>query len=395
MNIHTKHIQTSLFALALLTGSAQAETGDRLAEAYRIPQDVRGLLVAKVESVEFLKDNEYSGGIQKGYTLPGFRLSPRLIFFPHDNIKLEAGAYLLRYWGARRYPCYAYSDIARWQGEQYQHGFHALPWLRAQFSLGEHWNIVLGNIYGAGAHGLLEPLYNPELSLTADPEAGAQILFDTERVHLDIWGSWDSFIFRGDTHQEAFTVGAALRLRWNRPEAPVHFYTDVQALAQHRGGEIDTITVSSVQTLMNGAVAAGAVWNTRGRHVRAVGGEVSVAGYYQQAGELLPYDDGYGVYVRGWAEVHDFRVKAAFWHSKTFVPLFGSPFFGAVSQAESGVFYPKQQLVQWGAEYARSFGREYTVGVKADVYHHLGLGTSFSAGIFMRISPEFVIKRFR
>ena len=36
-----------------------------------------------------------------------------------------------------------------------------------------------------------------------------------------------------------------------------------------------------------------------------------------------------------------------------------------------------------------------SVGVKADVYHHLGLGTSFSAGIFMRISPEFVIKRFR
>ena len=76
MNFHTKHIQTSLLALALLTGSAQAETGDRLAEAYRIPQDARGLLVAKVESVEFLKDNEYSGGIQKGYTLPGFRLSP-------------------------------------------------------------------------------------------------------------------------------------------------------------------------------------------------------------------------------------------------------------------------------------------------------------------------------
>ena len=84
------------------------------------------------QSVEFLKDNEYSGGIQKGYTLPGFRLSPRLIFFPHDNIKLEAGAYLLRYWGARRYPCYAYSDIARWQGEQYQHGFHALVVTQAQ-----------------------------------------------------------------------------------------------------------------------------------------------------------------------------------------------------------------------------------------------------------------------
>lgn len=383
-----------LAAWILCSYSLQAQTGDKLVENYQIPADTKGILAAKVESVEFFKDNEYSGGIQKGYTLPGFRLSPRLVFYPLENIKLEAGAYLLRYWGARKYPCYAYSDIARWQGEQYQHGFHALPWLRAQFALGEHWNIVLGNIYGAGNHGLIEPLYNPELNLTADPEAGAQVLYDSERVHLDIWGSWDSFIFKNDTHQEAFTVGVAAKFRWNRPEAPVHFYTDLQALAQHRGGEIDTITVSSVQTLMNGAVGVGAVWNTRARYLHSVGGEVSLAGYYQQAGDLLPYDSGYGIYARAWADIRNFRVKAAFWHSKTFVPLFGSPFFGAISYADEGVFYPKQQMVQWGGEYARSFGQNYSIGVKADVYHHIGLGTSFSAGIFMRISPEFVIKRF-
>lgn len=361
---------------------------------YRISEENLKELNVVLDIAGFFKDNEYSGGIMKGYTLPGFRLNPKITYNPLDNIRLEVGAHLLRYWGATEYPCFAYSDIATWQGEQYQRGFHALPWLRAQIGLGKGWNIVLGDIYGGASHGLIEPLYNPELNSTADPEAGAQVLYDSKFLHLDIWGSWDSFIFKSDTHQEAFSVGVSARLNWNESSSLTHFYTVIQALAQHRGGEIDTITVRSVQTLANGAAGFGGIHNFRCRHFRSLGGEFDVAGYYQQAGDLLPYDKGYGLYFRTWADIDDFRVKAAFWHSKHFVPVFGSPFFGSISQAEEGVTYPKQQMFHWGAEYKRSFGKNYALGIEADVYHHIGLGTSFSAGIFMRLTPGFLIKKF-
>lgn len=37
-------------------------------------------------------------------------------------------------------------------------------------------DLILGNIYGGSNHGLIAPLYNPELNLTADPKTGFQVL---------------------------------------------------------------------------------------------------------------------------------------------------------------------------------------------------------------------------
>lgn len=100
----------------------------------------------------------------------------------------------------------AYQDIAHWKGDQYQKGFHALPWFRAQVALSDHVNIVLGDLYGAANHNLIEPLYNPELNMVADPEMGLQLLYNSRRFDLDVWVNWESFIFREDIHQEALRL---------------------------------------------------------------------------------------------------------------------------------------------------------------------------------------------
>ena len=93
----------------------------------------------------------------KGYSLPGFWIQPKAVFYPLGNIKLELGVHMLRYWGAKKYPSLAYQDIAEWKGDQYQHGFHVLPFFRAQMALSDHVNIVLGDIYGGANHNLIEP----------------------------------------------------------------------------------------------------------------------------------------------------------------------------------------------------------------------------------------------
>ena len=82
---------------------------------------------------------------------------------------------MLWFSGAYRYPSVSYQDIALWKGEQYQKGAHLLPFFRAQISM-KSVDLILGNIYGGSNHGLIAPLYNPELNLTADPETGFQVL---------------------------------------------------------------------------------------------------------------------------------------------------------------------------------------------------------------------------
>lgn len=399
-----------LFYCLLMTQVVAAQISERVFKSdYYIDPEKKGQLSVELDNISFFKDNEYTGTIMKGYSLPGLWIQPKVVFYPLANIKLEAGAHLLRYWGATKYPSLAYQDIAKWKGDQFQHGFHAVPFFRAQMALSDHVNIVLGDIYGGANHDLIEPLYNPELNLTADPEAGLQLLFDSRRFDLDAWVNWESFIFNGDTHQEAFTVGLSSRYKMNDPESRFHFYMPLQALVQHRGGEIDTIYSNSVQTLMNGAVGAGAVWNTGNPIFRNVNLEFDVAGYYQQAGIIWPHNKGTGFYVRASADIYDFRVKTSYWNSHKFISMFGSPFYGAVSTAREGVTYDGQSLVYLGFEYSRSFGKGFSMGVDVDIFQHLpvnmyepgkegtsisGRATSFSAGVYLRVNPSFLIKSF-
>lgn len=399
-----------LFFCLLMTQVVSAQISERVFKSdHNIDPEKKGQLSVELDNISFFKDNEYTGTIMKGYSLPGLWIQPKVVFYPLANIKLEAGAHLLRYWGATKYPSLAYQDIAKWKGDQFQHGFHAVPFFRAQMALSDHVNIVLGDIYGGANHDLIEPLYNPELNLTADPEAGLQLLFDSRRFDLDAWVNWESFIFNGDTHQEAFTVGLSSRYKMNDPESRFHFYMPLQVLVQHRGGEIDTIYSNSVQTLMNGAIGAGAVWNTGNPIFRNVNLEFDVAGYYQQAGSIWPHNNGTGFYVRASADIYDFRVKTSYWNSHKFISMFGSPFYGAVSTAREGVTYDGQSLVYLGFEYSRSFGKGFSMGVDVDIFQHLpvnmyepgkegvsisGRATSFSAGVYLRINPSFLIKSF-
>lgn len=404
-----KQIILSCCCLLAICLQAKAQLSEKVYQtSYRIDPAKRGELSVEIDNLSFFKDNEYSGTMMKGYTLPGFWLQPKVVYYPLENIKLELGAHLLRYWGANEYPCASYRDIAYWKGDQYQKGFHTLPWFRAQMAVSEHVDIILGNLYGAANHRLIEPLYNPELNQTADPEAGVQILYTSRLIDFDIWGSWDSFIFRNDTHQEAFTFGISTQFKWNDPQSTWHPYTHVQVLAQHRGGEIDTITNNSVQTLMNGAVGFGTIWNTRTAHLRRIGAEANLLGYYQQAGHLWPFDQGYGVYARIYADVDDFRFKAGYLWCDDFIPMFGSPFFGAISTKNWGTVYQQPQLLHWGVEYSRKFGEYFSLGADVDIYHHIhrssvdeqgiwngrDFATSFSAGVYMRINPSFLIRKF-
>ena len=174
--------------ITIAGGPLDAQISERVyASDSRIDPARKGELSVEIDNLSFFKDDEYQGSFMKGYTLPGLWLQAKAIYYPLSNLKLEAGVHALRFWGANKYPSMAYQDMATWKGEQYQKGFHVLPWFRAQLALSEHVDIVLGSLYGAANHRLIEPLYNPELNLTADPEMGLQVLYTSRRFDLDVW----------------------------------------------------------------------------------------------------------------------------------------------------------------------------------------------------------------
>lgn len=386
-------------------------------QTYLVDSAKTNTLGVEVEALAFFKDNEFDGNVQYGYSLPGVRLQPRLTYTPIHKIKLELGLHAIIYSGANKYPCYVFHDVPIWKGDQYQSGAHLLPFFRAtaRFS---NITLAVGNLYGGTTHGFMEPMYNPELILTDDPEMGFQMIVDTERWHSDIWMNWQSYIFKNSSHQEAFTVGWTQNVNvWKRKCENIQhsFSIPIQFVIQHRGGE-QVSTSLGVQTIANGALGLSYEYNAPKNKVLS-GIQAEIAGLYclQQSGKLWPFDNGPAVWGRVSLDfIRDLRVTAGFFHAKNYCSLYGSQYFGTLSTKYDQGRFSCMTTGLLGVEYSRTFAKAYTVGahlkayisktgtlsLPADDEHPQAYDipgefrTPFSFGVYFRCSPSFVLKRF-
>jgi hypothetical protein len=386
-------------------------------QPYRVDTTQTKTLGIELEALAFFKDNEFDGNVQRGYSLPGVRLQPRLTYTPIDEIKLELGLHATIYSGANKYPCYVFHDIASWKGDQYQSGAHLLPFFRATARF-KSITLAVGDIYGGATHGFVEPMYNPELILTDDPEMGFQMIVDTKRWHSDLWMNWQSYIFKESSHQEAFTVGWTQNINvWKRTKEDRTHSLDIpiQLVIQHRGGEQDN-TKMGVQTIANGALGMGYEYKAPGnRIVTGVQAEVMALYCLQQSGNLWPFKNGPALWVKASVDfIRDLRVTAGFFSAKDFCSLYGSQYFGTLSTKRAGGRFDGMNTGLISLEYSRTFANAYTIGanLKAYIYKTGSLAlpaddthpepytipgefrTPFSFGVYFRCSPSFVLKRF-
>ncbi|MDR0844102.1 MAG: hypothetical protein LBN71_02690 [Tannerella sp.] len=365
-------------------------------------------LFVEVDNMSFFKNNEYDTDIVRGYTLPGFRLQAKAIYYPVENVRLEGGFHSLWYWGSNEYPVFAYDDIPRWREDDKKSHIHLLPYLRAQAKLSDRVTVVLGNLYGGANHRLIEPLYDPELNLTADPEAGFQVLYKTPWLDLDTWINWETFIYKKDTRQEALLGGLSARFKSARPESRFEWYFPFQAIAHHLGGQID-VTGIPVTTMLNGAAGAGLNFHPGQGALKKISAELDVTGFYLKHREdSWAFNQGYGIYASLSADISDFKLKSSYWQCDDFISVLGSPLFGVSSAVADYVYFKRPRMVSTGAEYTRDFGRGVMFGAEMNIFYRLesqivdpdrgvspfGAKVNCSIGIYLRVNPSFLIKAF-
>ena len=387
-------------------------------QPYHVDSAQSKTLGIELEALAFFKDNEFDGNVQRGYSLPGVRLQPRLTYTPIDEIKLELGLHATIYSGANKYPCYVFHDIAKWKGDQYQPGAHLLPFFRATARF-KAITLAVGHIYGGATHGFVEPMYNPELIMTDDPEMGFQMIVDTRRWHSDLWMNWQSYIFEESNHQEAFAVGWTQNINvWKRTieDGKTHSLgIPIQLLIQHRGGEQDNSGLG-VQTIANGALGLAYEYQApANRIVTGIQAEAMAMYCFQQSGSLWPFNSGPALWAKASVDfMRDLRVTAGFFSAKDFCSLYGSQYFGTLSTKHAGGRFSSMNTALIGIEYSRTFAQAYTIGAHLKAYlcktGSLALPadddhpeaytipgefrTPFSFGVYFRCSPSFVLKRF-
>lgn len=390
----THNFENRLYSTLLLLGgflfSVNAISAQETGNSF-----LQGELSVQVEGMTFFRDNEYDSDISKGYTLPGAWLRPTLQYNPLENIHLEAGVSGLFYDGANKYPNYAYHDIAKWKGNQYQSGVHLLPWLRAEMKTGK-FDFILGNIYGGTFHKFITPLYNKEQVLSADPETGAQILFNSGSFHSDIFANWQSFQFEEDTHQEAFTVGISSSVLPFKTKGWNNLSINLQTLIQHRGGELD-ITTDGVQTICNGSI--GMSWDKQlpQKNFNHICIEADVLGCYQQKGELWDFKSGAAYNASASLTfLNDLHLQMGYFLApKNFITIYGNPYFSTISLKYPDLKFTGNKATYFDFGYSHTWTDSYTFGANLEAFNtHPEGGRKefvFSFGLYMIFKPKFLL----
>ena len=183
---------------------------------------------------------------------------------------------------------------------------------------------------------------------------------------------------------------------YNRPESRLKWFTPVQLVIQHRGGE-QNIAMRGVQTICNAGAGVRMLYDTDRKVLKNIGAEANMLAAYQQKGELWPFKTGFaghvGMNLDFWNQMD---VKAGYVFSpKHFISLYGNPLFNTVSQAD-GTSYNGNHTVYVGINYHRIIAEHYIIGAQAQAYQTWLPGAqnmAFDFGLYLRVNPSFLIRK--
>lgn len=270
-------------------------------------QDVR----LGVDVLAFSKNNEYFNDIADGYTLFGYHLNPKLVYFPATFIRMEAGVFLWKDFGTTNYNRIQPTFTIKLQKENYQ--------------------FLFGNLQGTVNHRYIEPLYDFEKALNDPLENGVQFIWHRDKLWLDAWLDWQKMIYRADPFREEINGGLSMDQRLLENENGWRLSLPVQFTAQHKGGQIDRSPLPLV-TVFNGATGFKLEKKLKNKFWKALRTENYYLVFKDFSNtKLLPFTSGSGIYLNAGVDTRVQNVILSYWKGKGFITEQGGRLFQSAS----------------------------------------------------------------
>lgn len=363
-----------LLNINAFNGDAQYSNDIYFSDTEISPADSNGLFF-RFGNATFINNKEFFNPYQPGYTLTGYFIRPMLEYYPGPYTRLKAGVHILKYSGLDKY-------------------HQAIPvfTFHHRFSPGIH--MVMGSLYGALNHDMIEPLFTFERVFTHHNESGLQFLIEQDFYKADVWLNWEKFIFTGSPFQEEFTAGFSSRIFAGDREARFRIELPLQLLATHKGGQIDA-SDGSVQTLVNFAGGVHISHDIEHSFFKSAGFRGYLAGFRDLSNNIRHhYDKGWGFYPNIYLKSRWLEWGAGYWAGHKFVAPRGEPIFQSVSQVDPDFTSDRRELLTSKIIYNRKLIRGIDMGVRFELYYDLPAAQlDHTGGLHIIIDERFFIKK--
>lgn len=385
----------SILFLLLAGGvSAQMQQKMFMSDPKIAPERKRDLLL-EIDNADFFKNNEYTSEISKGYTLGGFWIIPKLVYFPSHNTKLEFGWYLLQYMGANHYPAPSPAIVPDSLNGSHPGKFRNKAFMRVQWSPMPDFHVVLGSIYGGANHGLIEPLYQWERYFSANPEDGVQLMYKTHTVKADLWINWQNFIFKNDPNLEQFVIGLSSEFTFTRPERDWQLSMPLQVVGKHFGGQIDATDFGTVSA-GNAAIGFKAVRNFNRKYLKSLSASAYGLMYSELGTRKLPFNTGNGLFGMVELDASPFFVHAGYWSSSQFISVEGEPLLQSLSYMDDQTLFRNREVVLVKAGFDKQLCKGLSLGAYFEGYYVRNQSEfDFTYGVHMRFNQQIFLKKLK
>ena len=315
------------------------------AQSINNSDSISGKFYVDLSSAAFFDNLEFANYIEKGYTLTGFNIEPRLRFAVDNKYSISAGFHGLFYSGEPTFTT-------------------IIPVVTINASLTEKISMNVGTINGANGHGLPEPIFAPERALINQPETGLQFLFNGNYFEGETWINWEKFLFFGDTIQEEFTVGVSGKIQLLEGDK-LNLNIPLYALAVHQGGQINE-TESLVSTLAN---FGGGV----NLSLPAANGRIGVEALAFMGKDMSPnphhiYKNGWAIFPKLYFQRKGLSIDVGYWRADSLMLPRGQQIFGSVSTVHPDYNSPKREIVTGNFIYSKQVAKGFCLAGKVQLY---------------------------
>jgi len=344
--------------------------------SYSIRAENEKKLYFQFYNSNFLKDDEYFGNLIKGYTYIGFFAQPALVYFPHKNIKITAGAQFLKY-----------SGLETWG--------QIKPVFQFQYSPNTKVSLILGTLNGNLNHGLEEQIYGFNRFFYHNIEEGAQVLLDYPWLNMDLWLDWEHFIFRVKDEQEHIVGGYHAKIPIFAKKSQSSLEVDLQGMINHKGGQYHPPELI-LQTLFNSASGLRYEYQFNKKSSPVV---VGINAWYFGYKDLssvhqLAFNSGQAWSSNIYFRYGDLFISSGYWHSDRFVTIFGNPLFSSISVDSPGYTQLNSKLITWKFSYGKVLYKDISLEFRHEGYWDLNQKRiEYSLGLYLIFNGDFFLTK--
>lgn len=340
------------------------------------PQDSSKLFF-RFENLNFVKNNEYKGEQLEGRIWIGYLATPKLVYYPSKNFRIEAGARLQKYTGREDF---TKSELV----------------FSAVYKVSDKANFILGSLNQNNNHNLSEPIFEPERYFTDMGENGIQLKYQAKKLKFDTWINWEQFILENDPFQEKFTFGLSANWQLNSDASKNSLSIPTEIFYAHRGGEIDN-SDEPVQTIGN--FASGLEFIRKVENSRIKSWHIKTMAYYFSDNSSLKeftFDKGHAFYPQISVDTKKSHLSVGYWNAYKFASSKGSELFRTKVEASEKDTETRNEMLTLNYYYEHKIAKGIHFGGKLDVYYDLNKSVeNFATSVYLRINGDFFLKKIR